>query len=163
MQTLGYRAPEVHFGDERFSYPVDLFSLGCVLFNVTGAGGLGLRGERDSDWTAALFHQLGSPTDPVIRQLPLFPRVASVVAAQPMPSVISTGYGAQGSALIRELLAYSPRERITVGGALGHPFMRVRGFDLGGETEAGWGESSGWTAGGMGSLVHFVTVPRWTC
>ena len=77
FQTLGYRAPEVHWGFQGFSEPVDLFSLGCVLQELAGSPAFALpRGARDPEWdnSIALVTQLGLPSGRPMDAWPTFPK-----------------------------------------------------------------------------------------
>ena len=37
LQARLYRAPEIYFGMENFSFPIDMWSLGCILGKFSGA------------------------------------------------------------------------------------------------------------------------------
>lgn len=80
-QTLGYRAPEVLFGDVGFGPPMDVWSLGIVLCNLTGDFGLSHPPGAASpvDYMAAIFDRLGVPTSSALTGLPLYP--------SPMPRI----------------------------------------------------------------------------
>lgn len=76
FQTLGFRAPEVLFGDQGFGVAAEAFSLGAVLADLGGSTALfDIPGKAWSQWdyTIALFGALGTPTLPELVRLPLFP------------------------------------------------------------------------------------------
>merc|ERR1719379_160626 len=60
--TLWYRAPEILLGSERYSVPVDLWSVGCIMGEM--ATGLPLfPGDSEIDTIFKIFQKLGTPTE----------------------------------------------------------------------------------------------------
>jgi serine/threonine protein kinase len=87
-QTLGYRSPEVLFNDRHFGAPADIFSMGVVLFEISGFNGLKCPKDEpaftEAVWMDLLFKCLGRPTDTSLSQLPLFPKNTSRHSVEPM-------------------------------------------------------------------------------
>lgn len=48
VATLTYRAPEILFGSKIYSYPVDMWSLGCIVFEIL-TGEPMFKGENKKD------------------------------------------------------------------------------------------------------------------
>jgi serine/threonine protein kinase len=58
--TMWYRAPEVLFGTNHYSAPIDLWSVGCI-FAELAIGAPMFPGENAFDQAAKVFNTLGTP------------------------------------------------------------------------------------------------------
>ena len=130
--TLWYRAPELLFGEESYSFPIDMWSLGCIFGELLTNTPL-FQGKNEVDQLSRIFSLLGAPdtkTWPEFRRLPnakvLHP-VLSKTSTQPpsllqkFPPSISTP---QTLALLTSLLSYNPAHRPTAAEILDrHPYF----------------------------------------
>lgn len=136
--TLWYRAPEVLLGATNYAWPVDLWSVGCIMAELI-LGRPIFPGTGELDQLDRIFTVLGLPTEqiwPGWRRLPH----ASHIAAGSSNSSNSSGHqryppfnsldslfpalSPAGLDLMKRLLCYDPQRRITAQTALGHPFFQ---------------------------------------
>jgi serine/threonine protein kinase len=61
IQTLWYRAPEILLGIKRYDQPVDVWSLGCILYEIMTAEPL-FAGTVSIDQLWKIFGKVGTPT-----------------------------------------------------------------------------------------------------
>jgi serine/threonine protein kinase len=145
LQTLGYRAAELVYGLPGISYPIDMWSLGCVLFELAAGEPL-FRATSPAALALEIAELLGQPPAAyarAARSAHILPRVAACEPTRPRAAVaLALGrrlLRADGqpsrlrrhadhllalSDLIAATLEYEPAERIGALGALYHPFMR---------------------------------------
>ncbi|KAL1466004.1 hypothetical protein MTO96_026952 [Rhipicephalus appendiculatus] len=72
--TRWYRALEILMGAERYSTPIDIWSIGCIFFESL-SDKVVFRGESEIDQLFPIFRVLGTPTEdtlPDVTQLPKF-------------------------------------------------------------------------------------------
>jgi len=72
--TLWYRAPEVLLGCQRYSCPVDVWSIACIFAEMVTKRPL-FHGDSEIDQLFRIFRILGTPTDavwPGVSELPDF-------------------------------------------------------------------------------------------
>jgi hypothetical protein len=150
-----YSAPEVVFGDVRFGFPVDSWSLGVVLAECGGnpfckpaspGGAFGAleasegaleAGEVFSrkDFCSAAFKQLGVPSTDALRSLPLFPVKQRKVARKAWPECMRAALGVEGVAFVEALLEWEPCKRARLGSEfMEHSYLKPERFSLGGWT-----------------------------
>lgn len=122
--TLWYRAPEILMGASRYSTPVDVWSIGCIFFELL-SGKVLFRGDSEIDQLFRIFRVLGTPTVetwPEVTQLPnfkpSFPNWRKNIVAELLPEAESEAVD-----LLLKMLIYSPRERISAKGAAAHPYL----------------------------------------
>ncbi|KAL3204475.1 hypothetical protein MRX96_011484 [Rhipicephalus microplus] len=122
--TLWYRAPEILLGASRYSTPVDVWSIGCIFFELLTGKTL-FRGDSEIDQLFRIFRVLGTPTVnkwPEVTQLPnykpTFPVWRKNIVAELLPEV-----DCEVVDLLQKMLIYSPGERISAKGAAAHPYL----------------------------------------
>eukprot|EP00826_Nyctotherus_ovalis_P006190 TRINITY_DN11441_c0_g1_i2.p1 TRINITY_DN11441_c0_g1~~TRINITY_DN11441_c0_g1_i2.p1 ORF type:complete len:204 (+),score=34.89 TRINITY_DN11441_c0_g1_i2:272-883(+) len=79
VATLWYRAPELLLGSNNYTYAIDIWSLGCVFFELLTLRPL-FPGDRESKVLDMVCQQCGTPTEstwPGLSALPHFGRLAS--------------------------------------------------------------------------------------
>ncbi|XP_065583632.1 cyclin-dependent kinase 1-like [Artemia franciscana] len=122
--TLWYRAPEVLLGAQRYSCPVDMWSIGCIMAEMVTKRPL-FQGDSEIDQLYRIFRVLRTPTDdiwPGVTELPdykkTFPNWTTDSLAQTMKMLDQSGLD-----LLRQTLVYDPAYRISAKGALAHPWF----------------------------------------
>ena len=60
--TLWYRAPEVMLGSKMYGTAIDMWSLGCILFEITSGRPL-FQGKSEIDQLFQIFKMLGTPVE----------------------------------------------------------------------------------------------------
>lgn len=142
VQPPAYRALEVLLGTSAYTTAIDVWSLGCILYDLIhgadGTGGFfGLFHPEDTDalWAEQvhlieMITHLGPLPDHIHRRLDV-PDIAGEV--YPKHDAIATfmtgelgydkGTAANTAHFIRELLHYNPSERLSAKAALLHPWF----------------------------------------
>ncbi|KAL4155589.1 hypothetical protein PRNP1_007697 [Phytophthora ramorum] len=121
--TRAYRAPEIFFGEERYGFEVDMWSVGCIFAEMLLRRPLA-DGSSDIDQLSKIFAALGSPAEngwEEASQLPFFLRFKDT---NPTPlagqfSMLSPA----GVDLLAQMLQLNPKKRISVRKALQHEFF----------------------------------------
>lgn len=125
--TTWYRAPEILFGSQEYSLPIDMWSVGCILGEM--ATGIALfRGDSEIDTIFQVFQKLGTPTEvewPGLSTLPDFKPTFPQWCRRPWAEIrnASATLGPSGTSLLDDLLRYDPRKRISARQALCHPYL----------------------------------------
>ena len=125
--TLWYRAPEVLLGCKTYGYPIDVWSCGCILGELS-AGRVLFQGENEVNQLQLIMDYLGPFTDsayPGISSSPLFsvlpkPRTP---ARQLNRTTLGQTLGRDGVDLFQKCMQYNPAARITADQALKHHFF----------------------------------------
>ena len=124
--TLWYRAPDVLMGSRKYSTPVDVWSVGCILAEMANGRPL-IAGTSEADQLDRIFKLLGTPTVtdyPGIVELPEY-SMGSFPQYPPPRSISSLvpSLDINGVDLLTKMLRYDPAKRITAQEALEHPFF----------------------------------------
>jgi cyclin-dependent kinase 1 len=122
--TLWYRAPEVLLGSARYSCPVDLWSVGCIMAELATKKPL-FQGDSEIDQLFRIFRILRTPTEelwPGVSELPdykaTFPKWTEFNLEAQVTRLPSDGMD-----LLKKLLTYSPSARVSAKAAISHPFF----------------------------------------
>ena len=126
VATRWYRAPEMIVGAQRYSKPVDMWALGCVLAEL-------INGKPMCPGISAM-HQLslilgvtGRPTPEDIKNIDSpFAGIMLADVKQPQPTSLSEMFptaSAEALDLLRLLLLFNPKRRLTVEQGLRHPYV----------------------------------------
>lgn len=124
--TRAYRAPELFFGEERYGFEVDVWSVGCIFAEMLLRRPLA-DGASDIEQLSQLFAALGSPSEngwDDARHLPFYLRFKDTKPtplAEQFPMLSAAGVD-----LLAQMLALNPKQRIAVGTALEHPFFHEK-------------------------------------
>lgn len=128
--TLWYRAPEILLGQAKYATPIDVWSLGCIIAEMSTARPL-FAGDSEIDTIFRIFRSLGTPTDDV------WPGVTSLrdFKEKSFPKWHDTGLvevrcrgpglGDVGLDLVRACLQYNPVDRPSAPRLLHHPFFKT--------------------------------------
>lgn len=129
--TTWYRAPEILFGSEKYSLPVDTWSCGCILGEMATSTAL-FRGDSEIDTIFQIFRKLGTPTEanwPGLMDLPDFKPTFPKWARRPWSEIRNAAeqLGPNGVRLLDELLRYDPMQRISAKQSLQHAYFAQDG------------------------------------
>ncbi|GFE52795.1 hypothetical protein BaOVIS_001990 [Babesia ovis] len=123
--TLCYRPPELLLGDFHYSFSVDIWSLGCVLFElITGKPIFEERTEFAL--LIAMFKRFGTPKEedwPDLTSLPFMnPSLPKMKTKSSLFECVDKA-DKECMDLLERMLALSPQKRITAREALHHPWI----------------------------------------
>ncbi|KAI1291849.1 Cyclin-dependent kinase 1 [Halotydeus destructor] len=122
--TLWYRAPEVLLGGQRYSTPVDIWSIGCIFAEMFTGKPL-FHGDSEIDQLFRIFRSLGTPTEeawPGVTSMPDFKANFPSWKSNVLSSLVPT-MDKQGVDLLSKMLIYDPHRRISGKAALLHPYF----------------------------------------
>jgi serine/threonine protein kinase len=120
--TVWYRCPEILLGAEKYAYPVDCWSVGCIIAEMACLSPL-FPGDSEIDTIFRIFRKLGTPNAEVwdnITDLPCmkstFPqwRARGLHNINRLPEVL----GNAGIEVVDALLRYDPKLRVSTKRAL---------------------------------------------
>jgi cyclin-dependent kinase 1 len=122
--TLWYRAPEILLGSQRYSCPVDVWSLGCIFAEMTTRKPL-FQGDSEIDQLFRMFRILRTPTEeiwPGVTGLPdykpTFPCWTQNNLTQQVKNMDSAGLD-----LLQKTLVYDPAFRISAKEMVEHKYF----------------------------------------
>ncbi|KZP01597.1 Pkinase-domain-containing protein [Calocera viscosa TUFC12733] len=128
VATRWYRAPEVMLSFKRYSFGIDVWSIGCVLGELV-MGKPVFKGKDYVDQLNLIINTLGTPSDDTIRKIGSdkareYVRNLPFKLPQSLPKLFPKTDN-MGRDLIHKFLRFDPDERITVNEALAHPFLET--------------------------------------
>jgi len=122
--TLWYRAPEVLLGSQRYSMPVDIWSIGCIFAEMASKKPL-FHGDSEIDQLFRVFRILGTPTEENWKGVtelpdykPSFPKWKECKL-----SSVTKNIDADGLDLLQQMLIYDPAHRITAKKIMEHKYF----------------------------------------
>ncbi|ORY94807.1 kinase-like domain-containing protein [Syncephalastrum racemosum] len=122
--TRWYRAPELLFGAQEYTYAVDIWAVGCIFAELMLRTPY-VAGDSDIDQLTKIFHALGTPTEadwPGMTSLPNF------VQFKMFPKVSLRQYfsaaGTDALDLLEKMLVFDPAKRWTAEDCLKHAYFR---------------------------------------
>jgi cyclin-dependent kinase 2 len=124
--TLWYRAPEILLGDFQYSTPVDIWSIGCIFYELTTRRAL-FPGDSELEELRCIFHCLGTPNEynwpgvtslPVWRQHVTFPNWTKKTLSNQVTHLPPIAID-----LLVRMLEMDPSRRVTATAALRHEFL----------------------------------------
>jgi serine/threonine protein kinase len=125
VQTLPYRAPEIFLGKECYGTEIDMWSLGCVMFELLTEQPLLTGTDEDPDgYMKQLFALVGMPSSEALKSLKGYAKLESFGLGD-----VGTGLNVMEDdrdtySLLHALLTLDPLNRITAAGALNHPYFK---------------------------------------
>jgi len=122
--TLWYRAPEVLLGGQRYSTPVDIWSIGTIFAEMANKNPL-FHGDSEIDQLFRIFRTMGTPDEevwPGVTQMPDYKTSFPSWKHNILPSLMINTSEA-GIDLIQKMFIYDPHKRISAKAALKHPYF----------------------------------------
>ncbi|KAM8781868.1 MAPK/MAK/MRK overlapping kinase [Rhynchonycteris naso] len=125
ISTRWYRAPECLLTDGLYSYKMDLWSAGCVFYEIASLQPL-FPGANELDQISKIHDVMGTPA---AKTLSKFKQSRAMSFDFPfkkgsgIPPLTAT-LSPQCVSLLHAMVAYDPDERITAHQALQHPYFR---------------------------------------
>ncbi|KAL9645010.1 hypothetical protein ABK040_004503 [Willaertia magna] len=132
--TLWYRAPELLLGSKYYSTPIDMWSIGCIFYELITSDVL-FKGDNEIDQIKRIFSILGKPTSlseyPKFSELPSIKKFKWNNIDNPKGRLLlyeklknKFNLSDNGFDLLNRLLGWDPEQRITAKEALDHPFFK---------------------------------------
>ncbi|XP_059469584.1 cyclin-dependent kinase 1-like [Neocloeon triangulifer] len=122
--TLWYRAPEILLGSQRYSCPVDIWSIACIFAEMVNKRPL-FQGDSEIDQIFRIFRILQTPTEeiwPGVSELPdykdSFPQWHQNNLKSAVPTLDHNGLD-----IMQKMLIYHPAERMSAKEAVKHPYF----------------------------------------
>lgn len=122
--TLWYRCPAVLLGCRRYGASIDIWSVGCIFYEmVTGKALFPAKNEREE--LDAIFRALGTPTDATWRDARALPQWRDDFGVYEPRDVaeLLPGLDEAGRDLFRQMMALDPDKRISARDALKHRYF----------------------------------------
>jgi len=125
--TLWYRAPEILLGANKYSCPVDIWSIGCIFAEMANKRPL-FQGDSEIDQLFRIFRVLRTPNEdiwPGCSSLPDFKTTFPTWNNYNLEGQMKeeANIDDQGLKLLASMLEYDPSKRITAKKALSHPYF----------------------------------------
>lgn len=126
--TLWYRAPEILLGDLNYGFPVDMWSIGCILAELF-LGKPVLQGKAEAQQLDTIIRSCGEITEatwPGVSKLPGYEAIIqnSVGGGKSVSDTLKGIVPPMAMDLILSLLALDPAKRPTARMALDHPWFK---------------------------------------
>mmetsp|Transcript_9008 Transcript_9008/g.26206 ORF Transcript_9008/g.26206 Transcript_9008/m.26206 type:complete len:204 (-) Transcript_9008:678-1289(-) len=122
--TLWYRPPEILMGSQTYAPPVDVWAIGAILAECTTKRPF-LPGDSEIDELFKIFRIFGTPNEEVWPGCtalqdwnPAFPNWPRLNVSKFVPGLEEAGVD-----LLKEMMRYDPRERISAKAAMAHPYF----------------------------------------
>jgi cyclin-dependent kinase 1 len=123
--TLWYRSPEILLGAQRYSLPVDIWSIGCIFAEMARGKALFI-GDSEIDQLFQIFRTLTTPTEqqwPGVTLFPDFKPSFPKWAENKLNSKMGKCLNEAGLDLLAQMLVYDPNDRISARAAMNHPYF----------------------------------------
>ncbi|KAJ8905207.1 hypothetical protein NDN08_001716 [Rhodosorus marinus] len=119
-----YRAPELIFGATDYTAAIDIWSAGCVMAELMLGKPL-FPGESFVDQLVQIIKVVGTPSKEEIESMNrnCTEFKSPQIKAQPWSKVFSSRQSPEAVDLVKNLLQYNPKKRLTPVASLAHPFF----------------------------------------
>lgn len=122
--TLWYRAPEVLLGSQRYSCPVDVWSIGCIFAEMATRKPL-FQGDSEIDQLFRMFRILRTPTEeiwPGVTSLPDYKTTFPCWTQNNLTAQVKN-IDSAGMDLLQKTLVYDPAFRISAKEMIEHKYF----------------------------------------
>ncbi|KAI8810009.1 kinase-like domain-containing protein [Cladochytrium replicatum] len=128
VATRWYRAPEIMLSFKSYTKAIDMWSVGCIFAELLGSRPL-FKGKDYVDQLNQILSVLGTPDDETLKRIGSeraqlyirsLPKMTKIPFSQLYPKA-----NAQALDLLEKLLKFDPAQRMTVEGALAHPYLEA--------------------------------------
>ncbi|KAI8811258.1 kinase-like domain-containing protein [Cladochytrium replicatum] len=128
VATRWYRAPEIMLSFKAYTKAIDMWSVGCIFAELLGSRPL-FKGKDYVDQLNQILSVLGTPDDETLKRIGSeraqlyirsLPKMTKIPFSQLYPKA-----NAQALDLLEKLLKFDPAQRMTVEGALAHPYLEA--------------------------------------
>ncbi|XP_055454101.1 cyclin-dependent kinase 18 isoform X2 [Psammomys obesus] len=127
--TLWYRPPDVLLGSTEYSTPIDMWGVGCILYEMATGKPL-FPGSTVKEELHLIFRLLGTPTEeswPGVTSISEF-RAYNFPRYLPQPLLShAPRLDTEGINLLTSLLLYESKSRMSAEAALNHPYFQSLG------------------------------------
>merc|ERR1712045_919979 len=125
--TLWYRAPEILLGSNKYSCPVDIWSIGCIFAEMANKRPL-FQGDSEIDQLFRIFRVLRTPNEelwPGVSSLPDYKDTFPAWNSYNLPQQLKkeAKMDENGMDLLAQMLVYDPAKRISAKAAITHPYF----------------------------------------
>ncbi|CAD8161180.1 unnamed protein product [Paramecium pentaurelia] len=127
--TRYYRAPEIMVSSQQYSFPIDIWSLGCTFAEILNEGKVLFKGKTYVQMVKMIFETLGKPVqedlDQFIKNKNAMEFVQSLPSVPPQSIKKLIDYSNPLAIdLLDKMLVINPHKRITAQEALNHPYFK---------------------------------------
>ncbi|GFS70462.1 hypothetical protein NPIL_421361 [Nephila pilipes] len=125
MVTRWYRAPELLFGDTKYSSAIDIWSAGCIFAELLLKTAL-FKANTDSNLISMFIEILGTPTEetwPGFKELPLLKSYDLSEQRYNKLPLKFTDEPTSCIALLHKIFVYNPSKRFSAEQCLAHPYF----------------------------------------
>jgi serine/threonine protein kinase len=134
--TLQYKPPEIILGSPVYGPAVDMWSVGCIFYELAHKRLL-FEGESEISQLFKIFQVLGTPREETWQNCYELPEMKDtfpkwIVNGSEKLTELCFNFKTQPEAmdLLSQMLQLEPSRRITVKGALDHPFLKESSSNL---------------------------------
>lgn len=121
--TLWYRAPEILLGSTYYGPPIDIWSLGCIFYEMLTKRAL-FPGDSEIDQLFKIFQILGTPSEyewSQINEMPYYKTIWPNWKGKSLTKLL--GNYNEAAELLQLMLTYDPNRRISAKQALKHSYF----------------------------------------
>jgi len=123
--TMWYRSPEILLGKQRYGCPTDMWSLGCIFYEMITNQPL-FAGDSEIDQLFKMFHVLGTPNTeiwPQVTDLPDWNEKFPLFVGTGIVPIDNWRIPKLAAELMKAMLIYDPNKRIVTRDALTHHYF----------------------------------------